>query len=192
MKEHAMKLDRDAVLLDNFRKSLDLYQTSLVWSMTASAVFFLLTVNLHNPHNEPIKVLYGELSSTAAWFVALGLFWILGILAATALGNTEAVLEKMEVEGEDRVVLQLYPSLATVPSRFIRIGAAIFSPIAVWIAFFIERHREPPFNGSKEWVGLIVFFLVTVGPYGVIAFRVWDPLSPKRNVTKEMGQAPRN
>jgi hypothetical protein len=93
-----MAIDRDAVLVDNLRASLDLYQRSLVWAMTASAAFFVLTLGLGDPARPTISVLYGELSGLVAWLIALALFFVLGILAGWALRNAEAVLARMRLE----------------------------------------------------------------------------------------------
>ena len=38
-REANMALDHDVILVENFRESLDLYQRSLVWAMTASPQF---------------------------------------------------------------------------------------------------------------------------------------------------------
>ena len=60
-----MALDRDAILVDNLRGALDLYQRSLVWSMTAAAAFFVLTLSLGDPTFASVSVLYVQLSGPA-------------------------------------------------------------------------------------------------------------------------------
>ena len=44
-----MPLEREKILVDNLLTCLNLYQTSLVWALTAAVAFFLLTVRLRAP-----------------------------------------------------------------------------------------------------------------------------------------------
>jgi len=100
-----MALERDAILIENLRESLSLYQRSLVWAMTAGAAFFILSFSLADPKMPSIPVLYGELSRPVAWYVAFGLFFVLGILAGSALQNVEVTLSKMKEPKIDQSVL---------------------------------------------------------------------------------------
>lgn len=75
-----MSLDRDAILLDNLRASLDLYQRSLVWAMTAAAAFFVLTLSLGDLIAFAIELQREAASSaprSAAWWLGLLMFVVL-------------------------------------------------------------------------------------------------------------------
>jgi hypothetical protein len=174
-----MALDKDEILVDNLRESLNFYQRSLVWAMTASAAFYVLTLS----PLQSISVLYGQLSGTAASLIALGLFFVLGILAGSALRNAEAVLSEMQVDSRIRDATLLYPSLATNTNGFIRIGTVLFCPITVWIAFGVELRRESATAGPRDvwwWSGLAWFFLLTAVPYADIASRLWHKIGSRR------------
>ena len=170
-----MALDHNVILVENFRESLNLYQRSLVWAMTAAAAFFMLTLSLRNPKLPSVSVLYGELSGPAAWFVALGLFFVLGILAASALRNAEAALGRLDVESKVVEAVLLYPSLATNTNGFVRVGTVLFSPIVVLIAFGLELWREADGEVARDvwwWFGLALFVVLIAAPYLAIVSRV--------------------
>lgn len=178
-----MALERNVILVDNLRESLNLYQRSLVWAMTAAASFFILSFSLNDPKTASIPVLYGELSRPVAWYVAFGLFFVLGILAGSAIQNAGAILSKMgaaepKVEQNVLEAALLYPSFATSSSDFIRTGTVLFSPLAVLIAFGLQLRRE--YMGvtrfsAGAWITLIVFVVLIVIPYARILQRVWKP-----------------
>lgn len=179
-----MALDHDVILVENFRESLDLYQRSLVWAMTASSAFFVLTLSLGDSRFPSVSVLYGQLSGPAAWFVALGLFFVLGILAGSALQSAEAALARLKVESKMTAAVLLYPSLATNSNGFVRVGTVLFSPIVVLIAFGLELWRE--WDGTIErdvwwWFGLLLFVVLIAAPYVGIASRVWRQLGAESN-----------
>ena len=179
-----MPLDHDVILVENFRESLSLYQRSLVWAMTASAAFFMLTLSLGDPKLPSVSVLYGQLSGPAAWFVALGLFFVLGILAGSALRSAEAALARLDVESKVLAAVLLHPSLATNTNGFVRVGTVMFSPIAVLIAFGLELRRESVGAIERDvswWLGLVLFVVFIAVPYLGIASRIWHPLGSRRN-----------
>ena len=181
-----MALDPDVILVENFRESLNLYQRSLVWAMTASAAFFVLTLSLGDPKLPSVSVLYGQLSGPAAWFVALGLFFVLGILAGSALRSAEASLAKLDVKSDVIAAVLLYPSLATNTNGFVRIGTVMFSPIAVLIAFGLELRRESAGALERDvswWLGLAMFVVLIAAPYLGIASRVWHQLGARSSKT---------
>jgi hypothetical protein len=176
-----MALDRDAILVENLRSSLDLYQRSLVWAMTASAAFFVLTFSLSDPSSS-VTVLYGTLSGPAAWYIALALFFVLGVLAGSALRNAEAVIAAMRVDHEVLRAALLYPSLATSGNGFIRIGTVVFCPLVVWIGFGWELYLEAATSarrGVEFWMGLAFFGLITAGPYAAIVTQVWHQVGSR-------------
>ncbi len=176
-----MALDRDTILVDNLRGALDLYQRSLVWAMTAAAAFFVLTLSLGDPTFPTVSVLYGQLSGPAAWFIALALFLVLGVLAASALANAEAILTALEPEDELRRALLLYPSLATNPNGLVRIENVLSRPVAVLIGFGLELRRES--TGEPRavawWLGLALFVMLISAPYATIATRLWHQLGSR-------------
>ena len=182
-----MALDHDVILVENFRESLDLYQRSLVWAMTASSAFFVLTLSLGDAQLPSISVLYGKLSGPAAWFVALGLFFVLGILAGSALQSAEAALARLKVELDMAAAILLYPSLATNSNGFVRVGTVLFSPIVVLIAFGLELWRESDGTVERDvwwWFGLLLFVVLIAVPYVGIASRVWNQLGAQPNKLK--------
>ena len=130
-----MSLIKNEILLENLRKSLDFYNQSIVWSMTAAAVCLMLALTLRNTKSPPIHVLYGEspsihvlygeLSLSLAWGVAFASTFVLGILASSATGNVERILKKMSVDDDIREAIMLYPSFATNSNGFVRIGTAL-------------------------------------------------------------------
>ena len=120
-------------------------------------------------------MLYGRLSGPAVWFIALGLFFVLGMLADSALINAEAVLAKLGLEHDLLQAVLLYPSLATNPIDFVRIGTVAFSPLTVLAAFALELRRESGTfaRGVEWWGGLLLFVGLVLLPYSDIARRVW-------------------
>ena len=174
-----MAIERDKILVDNLRESLNLYQRSLVWAMTAAAAFFIFSLSLGNPSMPSIPVLYGEVSRPVAWILALGLSFVLGILAASALGNANATLSRLsKLEGINQDVLDdilFYPSLATNANSVVRFGAVLFSPAAVLIGFSLEISREwsgGAHRNASWWVGLLIFVIIIAAPYVGIVIQV--------------------
>ena len=187
-----MALDRDEILVANLRASLDLYQRSLVWAMTASAAFFVLTFRLGDPAST-VSVLYGELSGPAAWFIALALFFVLGVLAGSALQNADAVVAEMRVDEKVLTAALLYPSLATSANGFIRVGTVVFCPVVVWIAFGWELYRESATSLQRDmefWLGVGLFGIVTAAPYAVIVTQVWQQVGSRARQPLEPAKAP--
>ncbi len=182
-----MALERETILLENLRESLNFYQRSLVWGMTAAAAFFFVTLSLDNSATLTVPVVYGEVSRPAAWGIAFGLYYVLGILAASFLKNVKVILLKLkEVEPEIAPdVLEavlLYPSLATNISRSVRVGSALFPPTAIMIAFALRLYVEAGRgDGMKQetWWFLPLLMLLMALPYLYIAKRVWHPVSPE-------------
>ena len=183
-----MAIERDMILIDNLRESLNLYQRSLIWAMTAAAAFFILSVNLGNPTMPSVPILYGELSRPVAWIVALGLSIVLGILAGSALGNAKANLSRVsKLEGVGQDVLDdilLYPSLATNSNGWVRVGTVLFSPVTVLIGFGLQISREWTGGAHRDpswWVGLALFVVLIAAPYVVIASQVWQRVGSRSN-----------
>lgn len=186
-----MALERNTILADNLRESLNLYQRSLVWAMTASAAFFVLSVTLGDPVVPSVPVLYGKLSGPSAWFIALGLFFVLGILSGSALSNAELVLSELQrptagspgppLEPDVLNAILLYPSLATNANGWIRVGTVMFSPIIVLIAFGLELRRESASTSVDvfSWLRLIGLVALIAAPYLNTARRLWRPIGSR-------------
>jgi hypothetical protein len=177
--ERKMSLVKDEILLENLRRSLDFYQQSIVWSMTAAAACFLLALTLRNPKSPPIQVLYGEVSVSLAWAIAFAITFVLGILASSAAANVERVLAKMSVEDDIREAILLYPSLATNSSGLVRIGTALIPPLLVFSAFEMELinefylgGRQPIPRTVEDWFGTLLIFILVLAPYSTIVGRL--------------------
>jgi hypothetical protein len=174
-----MALERDKILADNLRESLNLYQRSLVWAMTAAAAFFIITFSLRNPTAPSVSILYGELSRPAAWMLAFALSIVLGVLAGSALGNAKATLSRLStVEGVNQDALDdilLYPSLATNANGWVRFGTILFSPVTVLIGFSVELNRELASGArmeSETGLGIAFLIIIIAAPYISIAVQV--------------------
>src|SRR5262245_58397478 len=135
-----MPLEREKILVDNLLACFNLYQRSIVWAMTASFVFFLLTLRLrgdpatdydYHPQQSKVALLYTEINLPIAWLIALALFIVFGGLALTALHRAEAILTKLNPPPELREAILLYPSLATNQNMLVRVGSVLLCPIAV-------------------------------------------------------------
>lgn len=179
-----MPVEREAILIDNIRGCLDLYQRSIVWAITASLVFFLLSLRLGNTAQPPVQILYAELSLPAAWFVALALFFLLGGFALSAIRRAELNLSKLNIPSEVQEAVLLYPSLATSLNSLFRVGSVLLCPLIVFVAFAIELHREWGGQVGKvmensRWVGLLTFCLIILGIYGTIVSYVWRPFGSR-------------
>jgi hypothetical protein len=177
-----MALNRDTILLENLRESLNFYQRSLVWGMTAAAAFVVITFSLDNPAAVSVQALYGELSRPAAWGIAFGLYYVLGFLAISYLRNVEVILLKMRTEPKIDIdvieTMLLYPSLATNSSWWVRVGSALVSPLAISIAFVIRLYIEStrgPLHKDLWWEFPIIILVIAI-PYGYIAERLWKPI----------------
>jgi len=174
-----MALERDEILVGNLRESLNLYQRSLVWAMTAAAAFFIFSLSLGNATMPSVPILYGEVSRPVAWMLAMGLSFVLGLLAGSALVNAKATLSRLsKLEGVKPDVLDdilLYPSLATNAYKWIRIGTALFPPVVILIGFGLQVSREwsrVAHNNPIWWLSLALFVMIIGAPYVVIAIQV--------------------
>lgn len=175
-----MPLERDAILLDNLKGTLALYQRAVLWSMTAAAVFFLLSLRLGDPNRPPIQVLYGEISVPAAWGIALVLFFLLGGFALSMIRRAETVLAELSPSGAIRGAIQSLPSLATIPNAFYRVGVVLFCPLAVFAAMALELRREWVGRSvgdvlSNSLGGLLMFAALVLALYLSIVRHVWRP-----------------
>jgi hypothetical protein len=158
-----------------------MYQRSIVWAMTASAAFVLLSLRLSEDRNAPVQVLYGELAASTAWVIAFVFFFLLGGFALSAIRRARTILDRLETLKpcpKLREDILLYPSLATIHTAFYRVGSVLVCPFAFSVAFAIETTRG--WRGEQwqdlPWGGLIVLLGLVLFIYGSIVTYVWRPL----------------
>ncbi|WP_433971890.1 hypothetical protein [Tunturiibacter lichenicola] len=172
-----MTLEKDEILVENLRRSLDFYQQAIVWSMTAASVCLLLSLRLRNPNSPPIEVLYGVVNVSFGWAVAFAATFVFGIVAWSAIENVARILGRMSVEEDLREAVLMYPSFATNPNKWVRFGTALLPPFLGLVASGIELINESHLPGGQpllhrsmgQWVGCIMWLLVLFGPYeGII------------------------
>jgi hypothetical protein len=177
-----MPLEREKLLADNLLACLHLYHNSLVWALTASVVFFLLTVRLHTPSQSAVPPFSTAIHPTTAWLIALALCLVLGGLALTALHRAEAILMKLNFSSELREAILLYPSLATNQSLVVRVGSVLLCPLAIVAGMVIAVRHE--FTGeawhwqhlsSAPWGWYFLCSLIILAVYGGITGRIWRP-----------------
>ena len=181
-----MSLEKDEILLENLRRSLDSYQQWIVWSMTAGATCILISLTLRNPKSPPIQVLHGEVNASLGWVIAFASTFALGILAATATGNVERILARMSVDDDIRATILLYPSFATNSSKLVQIVTALFPPFLMFAAFEIELvneyhrgGRRPVPSTVEDWLTNLLIFLLVLSPYATIVGRLWRDFVPR-------------
>lgn len=180
-----MPIEREAILIDNIRACLDLYQRAIIWAMTASAALFLLSWHQFDPIRPQVLLLYTEMDLIAACLVALVLFFLIGGFAYSAIHRAELILSELKkppIKLSDKMqeAIFLYPSLATNQNHLYRIGTVLFSPVAVLAAWGIEFYRTrgkpiPADLETKAMIGFAVLFIIILIIYGGIAKRVWRP-----------------
>ena len=184
-----MSLVKNEILLENLRRSFEFYQQSIVWSMTAAAACFILSLTLRNPNSPPIKVLYGEISVSLGWSIAFAITFVFGVIAASATANVERILARMSLDDDIREAILLYPSFATSANRLVRYGTALLPPLLSFAAYELEvineyhrGGRRPLPSSLDDWFGIFFAFLVALGPYGAIVGRLrrnFVPMVPR-------------
>ncbi len=174
-----MPIERDAILLDNIKEALALYQRSLVWGTTAALSGLLIAIRLREPAPEPIPVLSGALSAPLAWAIAQALYVVFGALALSAIRRYKAALAALRPTPDILEAIRLYPSLATLPGRFFRLGSVLVPLLATGGSWAVELLREHSKSTSSAddgpfWIGLLVTTLVLVSPYLAILVSLKD------------------
>ena len=181
-----MPLEREKILVDNLLACLNLYQRSLVWALTASLAFFLLTLRLRDPSQPHVPLLSIEIHLATAWCLALALFLVFGGFALSALHRAEAILPQLNPPPELREAILLYPSLATNQNILVRVGAVLLCPMAIMTGIVMElRHgfareerRWKP-QPWETWGGYFLLALIIIGVYGALARQVWQPFGSR-------------
>ena len=169
-----MSLSRDAILLDNIKEALALYQRSLVWGTTAALSGLLIAIRLFwGPTPDPIPVLSGTLSAPLAWIIALVLYLVFGALAFTAIRRYQVALAALNPSAEILEAIRLYPSLATLPGRFFRWGSVLVPSLAAVASWIIELLREHSTSSTRAigfvLIGLPVTILLLLPYLGILA-----------------------
>jgi hypothetical protein len=168
-----MTLSKDAILLDNIKEALALYQRSLVWATTAALSGLLLAIRLREPTPEPIPVLSGSLSAPVAWAVAQALYLVFGALAFSAIRRYQLALAALNPSEDIFEAISLYPSLATLPGHFFRLGSVFIPPLATaasWTIELLREHSTSPPSDRNWWIGMFVVASILVAPYfGILA-----------------------
>ncbi len=176
-----MAYSRDEILLDNIKAALALYQQSLMWATTAALSGALITWTLREPKAPQVTVLTTEVSALLAWAISQALYIVFGALAYSALNRYKRALDALNPSDEIFFAIQLFPSLATLPGRFFRLGSVWMPMLVTLVSWASELHREN--QGWKveawiDWLGLAVLAGVLVVPYvGILTLlkeiRVW-------------------
>lgn len=168
-----MAISKDAILLDNIKEALALYQRSLVWATTAALSGLLIAIRLREPTPEPIPVLSGTLSPPVAWAIAQALYLVFGALAFSAIRRYQLALTALNPSEEIFQAINLYPSLATLPGRFFRLGSVFVPPLATgasWTIELLREHSTAPAPDRSWWIGMLVTALILLAPYwGILA-----------------------
>lgn len=178
-----MTISKDAILLDNIKEALALYQRSLVWATTAALSGFLIAIRLREASPEPIPILSGTLSAPIAWTIAQALYVVFGALAYSAIRRYQSALTALNPSEDILQAIRLYPSLATLPGRFFRLGSVLVPPTATGASWTIELLREHSRSPSSEWswwLGMLFTALILLAPYlGILVslreLRKWSP-----------------
>ena len=173
-----MALSREDILLDSIKEALSLYQRSLIWAITAALSGALITFTLQNPDAPAVPVLSGTLSAPLAWGIAQVLYVVFGALAFSALRRYRLALESLAPAPAIRSAIQFYPSLATLPGRFFRLGSVLLPLLVTWSSWSVEIVRERHGGGFPRemswWFGLLLVFAILLFPYAGILRELRD------------------
>jgi hypothetical protein len=144
----------------------------------------LITNRLQQNAADSVEVLHGTVSAPLAWFIAQVLYVVFGALALSGIRRYYQALVLLNPSTEILGAIRLFPSLATQPGRFFRLGS-VFLPVAAAVAsWIIELAREHQ-SGAQltvEWfMGLALVGAVILFPYAGILYtlRALRLLSPE-------------
>ena len=170
-----MSISRDQILVDNVKASLDLYQRSLTWGITASLSAMLIAWRLRQGVGPSVSLLTTQVSASTAILIALGLNILFGFLAHYALQRYLTAWDSLSPTfAEDPKLLEaimLNPSLATSPPGF-RIGSALVPPLATIAVWIIEIPHLRQIMPDFDWFTYSFILLVLISPYLAIVWAV--------------------
>ena len=168
-----MSISRDPILLDNVKASLDLYQRSLMWGITASLSAVLIAWRLRQGVGQPVSLLTTQVSASTGIVIALGLNTLFGFLAFNALQRYLIALKSLSPTLDLKLfeAIMLNPSLATSPPGF-RIGSALVPPLAAIVAWIIEIPRLRQITPDFDWATWGFTLLVFISPYIAVVWAV--------------------
>ena len=179
-----MNISRDTILLDNIKEALALYQRSLVWATTSALSGLLIAIGLREVAADRIPILTGTLSAPTAWAIAQALYLLFGALALSAIRRYQLALVALNPPSEILQAIRLYPSLATLPGRFFRLGSVLVAPLATiasWTIELVREHSTQAFSPDFSWwIGGLMLSILLLAPYAGILFslrgvRIWEP-----------------
>ena len=193
-----MSISRETILLDNIKEALALYQRSLVWATTSALSGLLIAIGLREAAADRIPILTGTLSAPSAWAIAQALYLVFGALALSAIRRYHLALIALNPPSEILRAIRLYPSLATLPGRFFRLGSVLVPPLATIASWIIELVREHSRQASSPdlswWLGMVVLTILLLAPYSGILFslramRIWKPQPSASNASAGNGDS---
>ena len=188
-----MALSVEDILLDNIKEALTLYQSSLVWATTAALSGGLIVLGFRDPNPVTIEILSGKLSGPLAWFIAQVLYLVFGGLALASLRRYGASLKALNPSLEIFNAIQMFPSLATLPGSFFRIGSVLLPLVVTYVSWTIEMIREQrgkPYDLELIW-GALLLAVILLMPYAGILGMLKElrrmPLPVSKAIAKTQG-----
>ena len=163
--------ETEKILVDNLKETLKSSQMYLVTGMGAALFLLILVIQGHfsRPNEDTVAVPFVDLSapSSAAAFIALGLYIISGVIVLALHSNClriEAKLRKSQTVGLLEAVLT-YPSMIRT-SKLIGVGAALMTFLLGAVALFASWYPRQQLSSSLFAAVLLSF------PYLLLAWRL--------------------
>jgi len=187
-----VSISRETILLDSIKEALALYQRSLVWATTSALSGLLIALGLQQSAADRIPILTGRLSAPTAWAIAQALYLVFGALAVSAIRRYHLALIALNPPSEILAAIRLYPSLATLPGRFFRLGSVLVPPLATiasWTLELVREHSRQAFSPDLSWwLGMVMLTILLLAPYSGILFslreiRIWKPQPSATNAS---------
>ena len=163
-------MDPHDIMVENFRECLRSYQRSIVWTATASFVFFLFAFDL--AEGRVVNTGWTEIPIWAAWGLALLAYAIFSWHAMTCLDRAAGALTYFLDRPRHLEALCKFPSLATHPNRFARLGLVVISPLLLLAGLLVRLGYEGSLDDGWTWLGVALFTLPIVAIPVTIASRL--------------------
>ncbi|MCH8147523.1 MAG: hypothetical protein IH987_05940 [Planctomycetes bacterium] len=182
-----MITDGQHVLVENFRECVRVYQRYTMLAIGAAFCLLLFSLRLKREasQNEEmrVEVLYGDVPTITAWFIALGFYFVLGIFAYYAVHRAKQIVQRLADNAEIIEALSMYPSLATEPNPLFRIGSVIISPCLVVASMLIEltRSYESKVWTDYPWGGFLIVAVIVLAPCISILIELKAPVGTVSN-----------